>query len=327
MSIQTTERMLEFTLSPNEYGVVDTAFALSQMNRRSYRQGYEYAFDRAEIFQTDPVEQAEVTISRLPNTWVVVNSWVKAYHAWKGQQEAAMESSETWSLRAAYRDFKVCYNHGHASGTHAGVPANLLLPADSMTLAIATGIDPGASMEWTYSEFVVPNLDGNAGIAGEYLGYMLGDDATPGKGLIKAYAESRARPHPEDPSTVTYNSITDPEGGLYTAMIDVGEDLVEVMENIEGHNQAAPYLVGGFDSEHEFYPGGSNDDYGGHGITFDTMIVRGSSLMSTDSTGPFTALCGLIWLYNAGDADTTIRFWLAPGPYKGVMARPMLEAN
>jgi len=325
--MQACERMLEFILPAGEYSVIDTAWALSTVNRRSYRQGFEYAFDKLEIFQTNPLEEAIVDVCRLPHTWVCTNAWVKAYHNWKAQQDDALEDSDTWSARAAYRDFKICYNHGHATGSMNGqtVTINPSL-VGVISLPAAQVIDPNAMQSWEYSEFVVPNLTGLVGVTEEYIGYMLGPDAVPGKGLIQAYAESRARPHPRDPSVVTEAHPDTPPGGLYAEMQDVGEDLVEVLDNVRYQNDEPPYVIAGSNSEFEFYPGGGSDT-GMFGVCMDTLVVRASSFLSTDAMGSFTAPCGLIWLHNDGEANTTVRLWCSPGPYQGVMARSMLEAN
>lgn len=328
MAVATTERMLEFILPAGEYTVIDTMWALSRLNRRAYRQGFEVAYDKAEIFQTDAGSEAYVTVSRLPNTWVTVNSWVKGYHMWKEQQDEKLEETDSFSTRAAYRDFKICYNYEHLVGEKDGVTVNTIdaIQSDTLSLAAAQAIDTSVLMSWEYSEFVVPNVSGGPGNTIEYYGYMIGDDAVPGKGLIKAYAESRARPFNREPSTVGETNVNIPPGGLYAEMQDVGEMDVEIRDNIRYKNDEPPYLLCGTNTEFEMYPFGTNNgNY--DGITFDTLIVRASSILSTDATGPFTALCGLLWFYNGGGANTTLRLHVSPGPYKGIMARSMLEAN
>lgn len=314
-----------------DYAVVDTAWCLSQINRRAYRQGYEYAYESIELFQTDAADDVFVTVARLPNTWVTVNAWTKAYHAWKDQQDQAMEDGDTWSMRAKYRDFKVCYNSGHSSGDWAGGTGNVTQPTPHgvMTMAQANAIDSLAAMDWSYSQFVVPNNQGAGGVTEEYLGHMIGDDTTVSKGLILAYAESRARPHPQDPSTMVNPLASHPDGGLFTEMIDVGEDMLEIVENIRERNNSPPYIVAGTDSDDEFYPGGANSDSNaGNGIEIDILTVRGNNLvLSSDRTGPCTALCGLLWFENSSEGHVIARVRVAPGPYQGVLARPMSEAN
>lgn len=325
---QPTERIISLTLPANEYAIVDTAWCLSQLNRRAYRQGYEYAYEKIELFQGDPAQQATVVVKRMPHGWVPANAWVKAYHNWKGQQDDAMDDSSTQSMRAKYRDFKVCYNSAHAFGqTQSGIAVTMPTPHGALSLSAAQAIDSDARMAWEYSEFVVPNATGAGGTTVEYLGCMLGADYSTTKGLIQAYAESRARPQPEDPSIVTSPGAPYFDGGLYTEMIDVGEDMVKIMENVTERNDNPPYVVAGTDSLHEFYPGGSMHTGDFWGQSVDKLIVRASSFLSSDSMGPMTAYCGLLAFHNESEVEQTLRITVAPGTYQGVAARPMREVN
>jgi hypothetical protein len=155
---------------------------------------------------------------------------------------------------------------------------------------------------------------------------MNGDDVGTRKGLIHNYALSRARPQVFDPNQVSPAE----DGGLYQDMVDVGDNLEEVGTNVSTNNFVPPYLladaisgvVGG-----EFYPGGKNVAVAGSTIR-DILTVRsGTGAFNSDSTGTFTALCGLIKLINNTDANLTIRVTWASGPYKGVLARPMQDVN
>lgn len=336
MKLQPAERILEISVPQNHYTVVDTAQLLSQINRKAYRQMYEYAYDKIELVQLDPSVQSTLKIYRFPQNWVTANAIVKAFKHWNAQQMEALRESGTQSVSAGYRDFKVVYNVGHATGSFAGGTSNVsnatLSTECVATLADAQTVDGGAVQQWSYSEFVVPNVTGSGGTTAEYIGNVLGDDGSNCKGLIKAYAESRARPQPIDPSIVGQPSTNHVLGGLYGEMQDVGEDLVEIIDNAAYRNNNPPYVLGSAGSEFEFYPGGSQGGTlttGVNGILQDELQVRagtGTSL-SQDATGPFSAYCGLLWLSNSGDASVTVRVHVAAGTYQGVMARSMLEVN
>lgn len=332
MSIEPCERIIEFTIPSENYCIADLFWMLSQQNRRGYRQGYELAVDKIELFQTDPTEAAVLDIYRMPQSWVTYTSWVKAYSHWQQQQRDAMRESGTSTRAAAYRDFKICYNEAHATGDQDGVPVHTATPTAVRTLASAQGIDPGAESDWMYSEFVVPNVGGNTGVAAEYLGWMLGGDGGTGKGLIHNYAKSRARPNPTDPSTVTDIGTNVVEGGLYAQMEDVGENLEEVFDNITERNASPPYIVGGLNSVEEFYPGGENSPANSKGIQFDRLRVSASTTgtnnpLSTDQTGSLTVPCGLLYFYNDSGSSNTVRVHVSPGGYKGVLALPMRDVN
>lgn len=326
------ERHISITV-PTGRSYFDTARNLSLQNRMSFRQGMEFAYDGIEMFSLDPDAAGLLTIHRLPNTWVTVNAWNKAFSVWRRQRREALDESETWSTVARYEDFKIYFNSIHAEGSYTGTPVPELIANNFLDLAGAQAIDAGAGIEWDHSVLVVPNVAGVGGTTEEYFLSMIGEDDTtkPNKGLIKAYAESRARPFPIDPSTVDGSTITNNPGGLYAEVFDVGENMVEVMENIRDNNESPPYVVGGVDSAEEFYPWGmqaQGSDAGSiWGVLQDYLVVRTGSTFATDTTGPFTALCGLIGFDNASGSSLLVNVKVAAGPYKGVMARPMQEVN
>lgn len=297
----------------------------------SFRQGREYAYDGIEIFSLDPATEGLLQVSKLPNTWVTVNSWEKAFAAWRRQRHDALDETMSASTTAKYADFKIYYNSGHQSGTIFGQPVAELSPNSFMDLAAAQVIDPGAGMEWEHSTITVPNVAGQSGTTADYELHMIGNDSGTSKSLIKAYAESRARPFPLDPSTVAGSSSTSNPGGLYAEMFDVGEDMVEIIDSIRDQNESPPYLVGGVDSAEEFYPWGmqAQQSVAGsiHGNQLDYLIVRAGATVATDSTGPFTALCGLIWFSNGTGDSLQAKIKVSVGDYKGVMSRSMMEVN
>jgi hypothetical protein len=264
---------------------------------------------------------------RLPNTWVTANAWVKAFHVWKDQQDEALDAAGAQSSAARYRDFKLYYNWAHYNGETLGsTPVTQMHPSGFLSEATAQAIDPGAQMEWVASTFTVPNVDGVMGVTEEFYGGLLGADTGAYRNVIHAYAESRSRPHPIDPSIVTDGGDPSPQGGLFVEMQDVGEDLEEIVTGVQEQNNAAPYVIGGVNSDEEFYPWGSNqgDD---QGLSQDRLIVRAGSTIATDSSGPFTALLGFLWFNNGTGSAIECRIHIAPGPYHGVLARPMQDVN
>ncbi len=297
----------------------------------SFRQGREYAYDGIEIFALDPSTEGLLQVYKLPNTWVTVNSWSKGFAAWRRQRHEALDESMAVSTTAKYADFKIYFNSGHQSGTIFGQTVTELIPNSFMDLAAAQAIDPEAGMEWEHSTISVPNVGGSGGTTQDYELHMIGNDSGTGKSLIKAYAESRARPFPIDPSTVDGSATTSNPGGLYAEMFDVGEDMEEIIDSIRDQNESPPYLVGGVDSAEEFYPWGmqAQQSVAGsiQGNQLDYLIVRAGATIATDSTGPFTALCGLIWFNNGTGDSLQAKVKVSVGDYKGVMSRSMLEVN
>lgn len=311
------ERTQFFTLPANTTSYIDSGFTLSYMNRISMKQGMEYVIESLEVFG-EPATTSSVQVESLSKNWVSSNSWMKGFSHWKAQQDQWLEEAGQSSRKARYNDFKIFYDSQHSN-------ADNLLPQNTITETAAKVIDPTVQTEWDYSQVVVPN-DGAVGTTNEYFLMMNGDDVGTRKGLIHNYALSRARPQVFDPNQVSPAE----DGGLYQDMVDVGDNLEEVGTNVSTNNFVPPYLladaisgvVGG-----EFYPGGKNVAVAGSTIR-DILTVRsGTGAFNSDSTGTFTALCGLIKLINNTDANLTIRVTWASGPYKGVLARPMQDVN
>ena len=222
---------------------IDIGQLLCLANRKgSYRQGMQYVF-KAEITQVGDAV-GSVAVSTLPESWVGVNAWTKAFREWKDQQDSALDDAGLQSTKGRYSDFKIFYDAEHAG---AGVAGNLL-PLGYVT---SSGASATEFYEWEASQVVVPN-DGAVGTTLEYFLHMIGDDAALAgddtKGLIKAYAEGRSRPHQIDPNIVDVVG-----GGLYAEMVDVGDNLVDVITNAQDHNHVPPYLIDR-NTAVEFYP-------------------------------------------------------------------------
>ncbi|AXQ65371.1 MAG: hypothetical protein [Circular genetic element sp.] len=324
--MQPTERNIRFTCESQKVTLVDSAALLSEVNRRAYRQGMEYAYDSLEMFQNQAGAEAVLSVYRLPQTWVTTNAWVKTFHAWKDQRDSALAESDSWSVEAKYSDFKCYYNISHATGsTPGGVTLNIADCIDVMTRAEAQAVDPDARSEWMYSEVTVPTTSGDwtSGAQDMQVG-ILGPDVGVYAGMIHNYALSRARPHPADPSTVD-----GAEEGLFNRMRSAPPAYAEdIIEDVMDRNEAPPYIVGGLDSAEEFYLGGSNSpltDY--KGTRVDRLICTASSILTSDSTRAFTAYCGLIYIFNDSEEDVEVQLTFTPGNYKGVAARPMQDVN
>ena len=221
------------------------------------------------------------------------------------------------SLQGAYNDFKIFLNHTHATDVNAP-----LLPLNLPEYSVAVVIDPDVRTDWEYSQFVVPN-DGAPGTTNEYQAIMNGPDIATFKGLVHNYAKSRSRPFPTDPNTIL--PVTD--GGLYQDMEDVGDNLEEVGQNVRTTNDETPYLTS-IHSQFEWYPGGAYSENAGLTLQDNLILRSGTSVFGSDSTGPFTCLCGLLLLNYTGTAENVVlQVTVAPGNYKGVMARRIQEVN
>ncbi len=332
-NIKSAERTLWFNLNPSNDASVgvngaylDLAQVYSLANRISLRQGYAYAVESIEI-GVQAGGAFEACIMRLPHHWPVWNAWEKTMSLWKQQQDDAAEEAGLESTIARYRDFKIRFDSGQVFADNL-IPEGYFLD------------DPGSTAdvyEWLPSQVVIPN-DGAVGNTTERSLHMIGDDLGSSAGMIKAYAESRSRPQAQDPNIV--NVAT---GGLFGEMFDVGFDDEEVVDNLQDRNNEPPYLMYRGSGD-EAYPGGSYQGIGGQqfdGNIVDILSVNAGQNYNTDTCSGFVAPCGLIKLnYNATGVNVPgvpevgqmpfgifMKVTLAPGEYKGFMAKSMQEMN
>jgi len=300
--MQPAQTVLSYTV-PAGNSYIDIAEGLSQVNRRAYRQGMEYAIGKISFgFLANPQAVMSVTLAvgTAGNTWTVHNAWKKAYAHWIAQQRRARRLIGQ-SAKPTWEDFKVYLDDAHRAGTSLGV-----LAGDGG--AVGTG-------EWDYSRFVWEADD--ASVDEPYLHLIGGDVSTTDWGLILGYQESRATVQAEDPDLpAEYSS------NMYALMgQDVDAVADEVAQNMEDTNDEPPY---------------DQDDYPGSDTNSDAPWVQqfgmATSSLSVGVVPGFVAQCGLVKFGLAardpnGDSvsapATSVAVHLVPGSYKGVMAAPM----
>jgi len=308
--MQPAQTVLSYAV-PNGESYIDIAEGLSQVNRRAYRQGMEYAVGKVTFAYTaDPgsILNVSLTCSTAGNTWVVHNAWKKAQHCWMQQQRRARDligcgpgnldgvSKPTWE------DYKVYLDDAHRAGTSLGVIAG-------DTGAVGTG-------EWDYSRLIWEADD--ASIDEVYMHLIGGDVSTTDFGLILGYQQSRATVQAESPDLPAEYSIN-----MYTRLAN-DENAVadEVAQNMEEENDEPPY-------DHDDYPGSdTNSD-----APWLQQLAFASTTIPVGVVPGFVAQCGLIRLFlgarnvaggTTGTApESLVQVHLVPGSYKGVLASPM----
>jgi len=308
----------------NNY-VCDVGSLLSQINRKTYRQGYQYAIQSIQVISYEPDSVTNVVVGRLPHHWACVNAWTKTMNLWRQQQNERLQESGLEQTVARYRDFKIFIDGDHAEGNYSELQPQTMIGTGSglyRTVSQAQAVSPTVDMDWDKSQVVIPNK-GAPGTTVEWYCHMLGDDTGTSDGdsfgMIKAYAQSRNRPMQTDPNIVDVAS-----GGVFGEMFNVADDTGDIVTNAQNQNDQLPYL-NDVDSALEFYPGGENQ---GNGLTLvDALqiVSTGNRTMSSATIGPFLANCGLFVV--GADEPCSIIITVAPGDYKGVMARPMQAVN
>ncbi len=302
---------------------LDLSQCASIINRRFYRQGINWAVRDFKFLTTSGVT-GEFSISKLPNTWVMSNSWEKSFRTWTKMNNEAL--AETQSVRPKFLDFKVYADEYH----HAAGPAANLLPFN---------YTPG---EWEYSKISVPLVSPagafNPGdtvereliaVGASYPGNspVTGFNAV---SLIEGYAASRGLPNIADPNTPS--DAPDIGGGTpenwMQAIFNEGTDqAADVLEDMISENNIAPYPFEN-DGTHldTMYPGGANQ------ASFleihDAEKVTGTTIGGTTRLKGGNFPCGLIRIHstNVSEATTVVLYLsLVPGDHRGYLCEPMTE--
>jgi hypothetical protein len=326
--IEPSEMTLRFS-TPNFNGVrtffIDLSQVASLVNRRFYRQGLNWGVAGFKILSAAPDTVGAVTISKLPNTWVMSNAWHKSFASWQQMNREALE--ETESIRPRFLDFKIYADSDHHI---AGFGANLL-PNSRTTTAL-----PG---EWESSKISVPygsTSPGNSvdrellAVGANYPGISPATGAN-AVSVIEGYAASRGLPNVLDPNVP--DDASDAEGtapaNWMAALSNKGTDQTEdVLENMITENNIAPYP---FENDgvsiDTMYPGGENQLTG--------LMIHDESLITTTTIGGITRLkggnfpCGLIRIDVSRAAAETgnylIQIEMIPGEHRGYLAESMQD--
>ena len=316
MKMQPAVTDLSFKTTPGEAGIshlwyVDTARALSRVNRRGYSQSRMYAYQGLTfIWKQNAAALAtlEVKVATAGNTWVVHNAHVKGHALWNQMNELVLEDNP--SIQGKWADFKI-----QLSDSVSGVRTLEVL--DGAGTAYKAG-------EWDNSKYVMPQheVDPVTGLpipAVELTATLVGGDTASKRSLVQAYQESRATVQPTDPNVPPGMSTS-----FFNLLTDSGSQEPELADVIEGENDEPPY---------------DTNEYPGSATNADVACIVGYGAISPQEVdgriGGFVAPCGLVEFQikgfdAAGNAiadaampEIELLLHVAPGMYKGVASVPM----
>ena len=304
---------------------IDLSQSASLINRRFYRQGLNWAVAGFRLITPTGVTGG-LSITKLPNTWVMSNAWHKGFAAWQRMNNEALAESE--SVRPRFLDFKI-----YADSTHHanGFVANLK-PINALGV-------PAIEGEWESSKISVPygsTSPGNSvdrellAVGANYPGISPASGAN-AVSLIEGYAASRGLPNVLDPNVP--DDASDAEGAApanwMAALSNKGTDQTEdVLENMITENNIAPYP---FENDgvnpDTMYPGGANQLTG--------LEYHDSAFVSPTTIGGITSIrgtnfpCGLITvghnLTAPSEGGVILQVMLVPGEHRGYMAESMQD--
>lgn len=311
----------------------DLSQIASLVNRRFYRQGLNWAVAGFK-FLVGPGTIGYVNVQRLPNSWIMSNSWEKGMRNWLRMVNEATDESP--SVKPRFMDFKVYADAEH----HAKGFAGNLLPANAAGTA--------TEGEWESSKIIIPDTTLVGGTRTREV-IATGDNYPGGSpvtglnavSLIEGYANSRALPNIVDPNVPDDMALTTglaPENWL-SAIFNEGTDQTEdVLEDAINENNQAPYpFENGIDPNtglpfaDTMYPGGKNQLTG---VMIHDQVSYSASTVGGQAFGKGGNFpCGLIKFTRTippaeegGQAhDLIIQIDLVPGHHRGYMCQDMKD--
>ena len=306
---------------------IDLSQCASILNRRFYRQGLNWAVAGFKVLSGSSVT-GSIAIKKLPNTWILSNSWEKGFRSWSRMNREALSESE--SVKPKFLDFKVYADAAHHA---AGVAANALPGVLNPVYA------PATAGEWSMSKFVIPLGNADPGDTEEFEVIATGANypgAAPistldAVSLIEGYAASRGLPDvldPNAPADAADSQGADPANWIQAIFNEGTDQSQEVLEAMIDENNIAPYPFEN-DGVHTdtMYPGGANQLPGlePHDIEYITGTTIGGTTRLKGGNFP----CGLIRVVGQKDTSSaglvTLQVDLVPGGHRGYLCEPMTE--
>lgn len=293
---------------------IDTNRSLSRVNRRLYDQGRMVAYNgltfiwRSNGTAATSLATLQCTVKTAGNTWIVHNAFVKGKALWDEMQQLVLDDNP--SVAGKWHDFKTTLSRNQVGNQELDV--------------LDSAGNPYLAGEWNIATYVMPQHDvdpatGQPIIAEEFQSCLVGDDSSSRKSLVKAYAESRARPNDFTPNVPGAMS-----GSFFNLLTDSGSQEPELATVILGENDEPPYDL-------DNYPGG--DANAPQAVTVGTAAT--SSAEVDGRVGPFVAPCGLLRIdiegydFNGDPIDPVnmpevkLLLHVSPGTYKGIASIPM----
>ena len=320
--IQPAVKTMRFSVPIGGINYIDLSQCASLVNRRFYRQGLNWAVAGMSIFTNGG--QGEIVISKVPDTWVASNAWMKGFATWQKSVNEALD--ETQSVKAKFTDFKIYMDPAH----HAAGKAANLIPVDSAGNAYTTG-------EWDYSQVHIPTaLNPASGLTDDFdimwtgasfpgTGGATGNDAV---SLIEGYAASRGLPDIRDPNAPADAADAlgaTPENWMAAMFNENTDQTHEIVEDMLTENNKAPYPFENDGTATDTqYPGGANQAPGVE--VHDAVLVTATTVGGKTSVPGTNFQGGLIKLANTIDSGQISLFLhLVPGPHRGYMCQAMQD--
>lgn len=301
---------------------IDVSQCASLASRKFLRQGLNWGFAGIKCTSTG---SGAITLFKLPNTWVMSNSWHKSYATWSRMNNDALE--ETESVRPRFLDFKIYADSEHHT---AGFGANLL------PQAVGGATTAG---EWEPSKMIIPD-NTNPGFSTEREVLAVGSNY-PGLGasglnavsMIEGYAASRGLPNILDPNVPDDASDADgvsPENWMAAISNEGTTQDATVLDDMITENNIAPYP---FENDgtavDTMYPGGANQmsglEWHDFAQIYSTSATTNVGIARIKGGNIPCGLLKIVWTPAEGNPNLVIQIDMIPGPMRGYLAEPMQD--
>jgi hypothetical protein len=290
---------------------IDLAKALSEVNRRLYRQGKVYQVANISVTSRNTVDGL-ISFSTAPDTWVTRAAWNRGFKMYEAMQKKVLDLPGSKSRKGRYNDFKIYLSDDHRTST--SIQAG---PLDNGNNEAGTG-------EWVYSTYQSPDGIGNN--SDEFTAHLLGGHtgsagSRTSVGLVYSYGESRATISLENP-LMDEDGSDDPLLNLF----DAGTQVDEIAADLENDGDNAPYkltISSNPDDVGEYYPGSVSNLPKPMVNRLAGIGQQGGTSAPTIMLPGFTAIAGLLEVEIQSQAPSDVfdvLIELAPGSYKGVAA-------
>ncbi len=312
----------------NETFYIDLSQCASLVNRRFYRQGINWAVAGIKVLTSG---DGFIQIRKLPDTWVMSNSWEKGFRTWQKMNDDALDEAE--SVKPRFLDYKI---YADARHHNKGYGANLRPYTITTDPAGVETLSAAVLGEWESSKMRIPVGPANPGETTDREIIAVGPNY-PGVGasginavsLIEGYAASRGLPNVLDPNAPDDASDvvgTTPANWMSATFNEGTEQVEAVLEDLTSENNIAPYP---FENDgvnlDTMYPGGANQLDGMQ--IHDSMFITPTTIGGTTRLAGGTFPCGLVainWAPN-GTTNIAIQIDLVPGNHRGYLCEPMTD--
>lgn len=288
---------------------IDLAQCLSLVNRRLYRQGLMYYVNGVQVISDNGTD---VQIQTIPDTWVAMAAWRRAFKRWKQMLARGAKGLPT----SKYQDFKVFMNQYH-EGTSKLLPyAGGFLKGQDEVIGITAGEDG----EWQYAEYHSGDPSGDTHTTDSFSLHMCGDHTGSDPdwtsiGAIRSFMDTRFLPAPE--GSGVDNNLNEAETDPLDALWDYSDNENDIREDKLEDWDEPPY-----DRRYAF---------GGRQFTGQSVaceVRTGGTGAQESNFGPgFVAPLGLLRVTTSNglqDADLEIIIDVVEGPYQGVYAERII---